>query len=286
MVFQGKEIAGFDLQNIKVVALVGPSGTGKSQKSMWVAEEYSCDAIIDDGLLIAGSRIVAGKSAKREETKTAAIRRAIFSSPSHALEVREALEELAPKKVLVLGTSVTMVERIVSRLGLSLPEEILDIRDLSTPEEIREALWQRRREGKHVIPAPSFEVKKTFSGYLVDPLRMLTFPRQEKKPQITEKSVVRPTYSYFGHYYIADAVVMQMAQKIAQEVPGVKRVLRTVVLPSDQGVILEIELVLGYGSKVFEVMSSVQQRLKDRLEYLTGIYLEEVNVITKKIGLE
>jgi len=80
VVLTGKEIATEPgLQGIEVIALVGPSGTGKSHHAMWVAQEYGCRAIIDDGLLISGSRIVAGKSAKREETKTAAVRRAVFT---------------------------------------------------------------------------------------------------------------------------------------------------------------------------------------------------------------
>lgn len=286
MVFAEKEIkAGPKLENIEVVALVGPSGTGKSHHAMWVAKEQGCDAIIDDGLLIAGSRILAGRSAKREETKTAAIRRAIFSSPGHALEVREALESLMPKKVLVLGTSVTMVERIASRLGLRAPSKVLSITELASPEEIREALWHRRQEGKHVIPAPSFEVKKTFSGYLVDPLQIFTRSR-EQKGALGERSVVRPTYSYFGHFYIADAVVMQIAQRICYEVPGVRRVLKSLVLATSEGAILDVELVLQYGVKVFPVMMEVQSKLKEKLEYLTGIYVQRIDVSTKKISLE
>lgn len=217
---QGKEIkASCDLESIETIALVGPSGTGKSHHAMTVAQEWSCDAIIDDGLLISGSRIVAGRSAKREETKTAAIRRAIFSAPGHALEVREALLTVKPKRLLVLGTSITMVDRIVSRLGLPQPKQQLNISDFSTQEDIDRALWQRRQEGKHVIPAPALEVKKTFSGYLVDPIRAFTLSR-ERHPA-PERSVVRPTYSYFGRFYIYDSVVMQVAQRVASEVPGV-----------------------------------------------------------------
>lgn len=286
MVLTGKEIATEPgLQGIEVIALVGPSGTGKSHHAMWVAQEYGCGAIIDDGLLISGSRIVAGKSAKREETKTAAVRRAVFTSAAHALEVRAALEDLKVERVLVLGTSVSMIQRIVSRLGLSEPSLILDIRDLASEEEIREALWRRRQEGKHVIPAPAFEVKKTFSGYLVDPLKIFVRAR-EKMPAVMERSVVRPTYSYFGNFYIADNVVMQMATKICYEIEGVKRVLRVLVLTTGDGAMLEVELVLKSGFPVFEVMQEVQSKLKQKLEYLTGIYLLSVDVITKKIGLD
>ncbi|MGI6620767.1 MAG: hypothetical protein ACOX35_04855 [Bacillota bacterium] len=286
MVLSGKEVAtGTGLQDIEVIALVGPSGTGKSHHAMWVAQEYGCGAIIDDGLLISGSRIVAGRSAKREETKTAAVRRAVFTSAGHALEVRSALEDLNLQRLLVLGTSVSMVQRIVSRLGLSQPSVILDIRDLASEEEVREALWRRRQEGKHVIPAPVFEVKKTFSGYLVDPLKIFVKAR-EKKPAVLERSVVRPTYSYFGNFYIADNVVMQIATKICYEIEGVKRVLRVLVLTTGDGAMLQVELVLNYGAEVFSVMRQVQSRLKQKLEYLTGIYLLSVDVITKKIGFD
>jgi len=252
---------------------------------MTIAQERNCDAIIDDGLLIAGSRIVAGRSAKREETRTAAIRRAIFSAPGHVLEVREGLSQIAPARVLVLGTSTTMALRITSRLGLQEPTEFLDIHSFATPEEIDHALWQRRQEGKHVIPAPAFEVKKTFSGYLVDPLKALALSR-EQRYGVQERSVVRPTYSYFGRYYISDAVVMQIAQRICLEVPGVSRVLRSLVLAVGEGTILDVELVLRYGVKVFDVMQAVQRNLKDKLEFLTGIYLERIDISTKKISLE
>lgn len=291
MVYPGKEVkrdgdkAQIDLQSMEVLALVGPSGTGKSHRAMTIAQERECEVIIDDGLLIAGSRIVAGRSAKREETKTAAIRRAIFSAPGHVLEVREALLTLNPHRLLVLGTSNTMVERIVSRLGLPQPREYLSIKDFATQEEIDRALFSRRQEGKHVIPAPAFEVKKTFSGYLVDPLRAFTMSREQRTIS-AERSVVRPTYSYFGRYYMADAVVMQIAQKICEEVQGVKRVLKTLVLTVGEGTILDVDLVLDYGVKVFDVMQAAQRNLKERLEFLTGIYLERVDVTAKKISLE
>jgi len=282
---QGPGKVPFDFANVETIALVGPSGTGKSHRAMMIAQEQSCDAIIDDGLLIAGSRIVAGRSAKREETKTAAIRRAIFSAPGHVLEVREGIAEIAPRRILVLGTSPTMVLRIVSRLGLKEPSAFLNIEDYASPEEIGHALWQRRQQGKHVIPAPAFEVKKTFGGYLVDPIRAFALSR-EQRYTAQERSVVRPTYSYFGRFYISDAVVMQIAQKICLEVPGVKRVQKALVLTVGEGTILDVELVLDFGVKVFDVMREVQQSLKDKLEFLTGIYLERIDISAKKISLE
>ena len=54
------------INGVKVYALVGRSGTGKSYHSKLVAAKYRIDLIIDDGLLIKGDKIIAGHSAKRD----------------------------------------------------------------------------------------------------------------------------------------------------------------------------------------------------------------------------
>lgn len=267
-----------------VVALVGPAGTGKSHKAQAIAQELEIDAVIDDGLLISGSRIVAGHSSKREENRPAAVRRAIFSDPVHALEVKQALSELEPKRILVLGTSKAMVERICKRLSLPMPSEYLDIAELSTPEEITRALLTRTTEGKHVIPAPTFEVKKTFSGYLVDPVEMFILSRG-KKPVYVEKSVVRPTWSSYGKFFISDSVLMAIAARICREVEGVVRQPRVLVLPTPEGAIVDVEIVVAYPYRPFEVMAAVQKRIKEGLEYLTGILVHRVDITTRKMSL-
>ena len=61
-----------------ICALVGPSGTGKSHRALWVAKEHNIDYIIDDGLLIRGNGVVAGKSAKREKTRVGAVKTAVL----------------------------------------------------------------------------------------------------------------------------------------------------------------------------------------------------------------
>jgi len=55
----------FLLRGVKSYALVGSSGTGKSFRAKLVAQKYGIDLIIDDGLLIRGDQILAGRSAKK-----------------------------------------------------------------------------------------------------------------------------------------------------------------------------------------------------------------------------
>ena len=52
-------------RGVRVIALVGKSGTGKSFRARLVMEKYNIDLLIDDGLLIRDQKIVAGTSAKR-----------------------------------------------------------------------------------------------------------------------------------------------------------------------------------------------------------------------------
>ena len=53
---------------MKVVGFVGASGTGKSHRSLW-ANERGLDLIIDDGLLVHGNAVIAGKSAKKRQQR-------------------------------------------------------------------------------------------------------------------------------------------------------------------------------------------------------------------------
>ena len=59
----------WSLRSIKVYAFVGPSGTGKSYRAQYVASENDISYIIDDGLFIKESEVIAGSSAKKAPTK-------------------------------------------------------------------------------------------------------------------------------------------------------------------------------------------------------------------------
>ncbi len=273
---------------MEVLALVGPSGTGKSYRASLVAHEYGIDMIIDDGLLIKESKILAGRSAKREATMMAAVRRAIFSDASDAVAVKAKLGEIKPQRVLVLGTSREMIEKIVESLDLPAPRKFIDIAEVSTSEEIRRAMRIRREQGKHVIPAPTFEVKKTFSGYLVDPLRFFLRRRSgaEERQYVIEKSVVRPTFSSLGKFVIADSVIMAIAARASRDVAGVSRVSRVQVDSSDEGVVLTVDLTISYGRQVFQVLEEAQKAVKRAVEHMTALNVLAVNVRARRLSVD
>ncbi len=269
----------------EVYALVGESGTGKSHQALLVAHDYDINYIVDDGLLIKDGRIIAGRSAKRENTKLAAVRRAIFSDPEHAQEVKRELERAAPTRVLILGTSRKMVKRITSALGLPRPETIISIEEIADPWDIKKAQRLRREQGKHVIPAATFEVKKSFSGYLVHPLKLFLEGKKVRRRVMIEKSVVQPTYSSLGRFYIADTVVASIATRVCEGEPGIAKTLGVSVQIRPEGVEIDLEVTARYGTYLPRVLIAAQEAVKSRIEDLTSLNVIGVNITASKLVL-
>ena len=261
---------------MEVYALVGQSGTGKSYKAIMVARDKNTEYIIDDGLLIGGTRVIAGKSAKKEDTKLAAVRRALFKDEEHKNVIKMTINDLKPKKILVLGTSLKMIEQIVEALELPYPCEIININDISTDKEISKAVKSRRKEGKHVIPVPSVEVKKDFSGYFIDSLKI--FRKREKATDIAEKTIIRPTFSYLGRYEVSKNALIQVVEISALNIKGVDKVRKVKIDSSTDGVVVNVELVLTLIKRLDFILADVQKQVAEGLEYSTGLNVLKVNV--------
>lgn len=273
-----------------VIALVGPSGTGKSHRALIVAHEHNVDTIIDDGLLIKDSKIIAGHSAKKEPSKIRAVKRAIFMEDDHACEVREAIKKVQPERILILGTSINMVKKIVSVLELPKIAKIINIEDIATPSEIAKARESRVKEGKHIIPVPTIELKPHFSGYLIDPLEIFfKKPQAKKRRRLGEKSIVRPTFSYYGKLLISDAVISAIVDYVATSDAVVTRTGQIVVKnfqEKEKGISINLDVTIKYGYALRDVVLSVQRRIKDVVEYMTGLVVNEVNVAIKRLSID
>ncbi|NLA04389.1 MAG: hypothetical protein GX881_01580 [Firmicutes bacterium] len=277
---------------MEIYALVGRRGTGKSHHAQLLAHRYGINYLLDDGLLIKGSQILAGRSAKRENTRYGAIKRALLHDDEHALQLQDQLKQLAPSKLLVLATSERMAKAITDRLELPHPHHYIHIEDIVSPEAIERARRMRDEKNRHVIPLPTFSIKKEFPGYLVDPLRSffrLPSAPYSSKNIAVERSIVRPVYSNLGNFYIAEHVVSDLVNHIVSRVSGVYRVSRVAVTTAAGKMNLDVDLVFSLDrlpSKNFhQISAEVQETLKDELEHLTGFYLDRVNITAKKIHL-
>ncbi len=270
---------------MKVYALIGKSGTGKSYQAMDICRRYHIEAIIDDGLFIYENMVVAGVSAKRDVTKIGAIRTALFQNEDLRYQVVQAIKAKNPKSILVLGTSVRMTEKIIDRLYLldeldPEPVEHLFIEDITTAEERETARQQRDKQGKHAIPAPALQLKRNFAGYFLDPLRIL---RGKDVGAAAERTVVRPTYSYMGEYFVAERVLEDIVECVTDGIPAVTGVIRVVQNSVPEAFKLRISLRLYGGVPIWETAEALQRQVAEAVEQMTAFNVSEVDIEIRAI---
>ena len=272
-------------KDIKVYAFVGPSGTGKSYRAQMVAGEYDIKYIIDDGILVRNNDIVAGTSAKKAPTKIETVKRALFKNEEQRKEMIKAFNKLKPKSVLILGTSDKMVKEIAQNLELPQIEKTIYITDVATEEEISNAKRVRTTEGKHVIPVPTFEIKKDFSGFLLDPLQIFKSKGSGEKPYISEKSIIRPTFSYMGNYTISDTVFRQIIEYIASKTDSITDIIRVRVNKTENGPSIYVEAEVKYGFNLMTELKKFKEKCIREIERQTTMNVVEMKVIAKKLTL-
>ena len=274
-----------------VIALVGPSGTGKSHRALWVAQKNGADAIIDDGILIKDGKVIGGHSAKKEKNRIMAVRRAIFVLPGHASEVRYAIAASQPRRILLLGTSENMVQKIAKALKIGPVSKIIRIEDIASKKDMEIAQYHRLRRGEHIIPVPTIELKPHFSGYLIDPIKSFFKTSSSKRRRLGERSIVRPVFSYYGKLVIDDSVIKSIVHIVAEKLQEVYRVGSTHVKhlfngDDDLGIMVSIEIVFAYGHTIAEAMERLRKEVQAEIERMTGMVVHEINILVKSLHVD
>lgn len=273
------------MEKIRVYAFVGPSGTGKSYRAQMVANENNINYIIDDGLFIKDNEIIAGKSAKKAPTKIETVKKALFLQEEQKLEIIEAIKKYKPEAILILGTSDSMVEKIAENLELPKIEKIIYISEIATAEEMQEARRSRVTEGKHVIPVPTFEIKKDFAGYILDPLQIFKSKGKGMKPYISEKSIIRPTFSYLGNFTISDTVFRQITEYLAKKEKTIYKVLRTRAENRESGPYIYLEVMVEYGYNVVESVENFKIKVIKEISKITTMDVQSIEIVIKGIHI-
>ena len=272
---------------MQIYAFVGKTGTGKSYNAQKIARDNDIKYIIDDAILIKDTKVIAGKSAKTEASKIASVKAAIFLNKDKTLEMQKVIKKEKPDKILILGTSDNMVEKIAKNLELGEIYKKIYIEDVATKEQIEKARNSRVNEGKHVVPVPTFEIKKQFSGYFLDSLKIFDiFTNKESglnTVDSTEKTIIRPTYSYLGKYYISDNVINAIISHVVLKVKGVTKVYKVTTEKYIDGMKLDIDLEIKFGVNIPKLSSEVRNTCVFAIDNATGINLFGININIKSI---
>lgn len=268
-------------KGVKVYALIGRSGTGKSFRSKLLAEKYNIELIIDDGLLIKGDRILAGRSAKQEKNFLTAVKTALFDDDEHQSETMMALQSEKYHRLLIVGTSERMVNKIAERLKLPAPERIFRIEDIASKEEIETAMRIRFSEGKHVIPVPSIEITRNYPKIVYDSMRV--FFRKKARPpwrkqQAFEKTIVRPEFSKYGKITMTEAALTQMVIHCLDEFDTMIKVKKVSMKILPEGYDLSIKLRVPMKHQIASTLAELQEYIADALEKYGGIFIAKVNL--------
>ena len=270
-------------ENMRVCAFVGPSGTGKSYRAQLVAGENNIKYIIDDGLLIDDNEVVAGSSAKKAPTKIETIKHALFNSNDERYKMIDVLKKINPESILILGTSDGMVEKIADNLGLPKISKTIYITEVATEEEMNKARRARRTEGKHVIPVPTFEIKKDFSGFLLDPLQIFKSNGSGNDPYIAEKSIIRPTFSYIGNFTISDTVFRQIILFLLKKEKNIYKLSKIRIDKYGEGMSVYMEAIGYYGYNIPEYFKKFENKIKKEIEHLTSMNVQKIEIVVKSI---
>jgi len=263
---------------IKVYALVGKSGTGKSFRSQMIADKYHISLIIDDGILIKGNRLIAGKSAKQAASFISAMRCALFRDEDQRSEVMKALQKEKFTKILIIGTSEKMVRVIASRLNLPEPIHVFKIEEFATQEEIETALRTRYTEGKHVIPVPAIEVTRTAPSIVYDTIQVFfTHLPFRKKARTFEKTLVKPGFSVPEAKVLSRNVFMQMINQCLYDYDNTIKI-NTLEVQNPDG---KYKLQIGLRSPnriPKEEIPEIKEYIIDALEKYSSIQIADATV--------
>ncbi len=240
--------------------------------------------MIDDGLLIHNERIIAGKSAKKEDAYMGAIKTALFDNPTHKEEVIAKIKEIKFKKILLIGTSNKMVAKIAERLELPEISTYVQIEEVASKEEIEAAIKSRTKEGKHVIPVPSIEVKRDYSHIFYDSIKV--FFSRKKKKNFVEKSVVRPMFHKRerGAVTISEAALSQMVLHCVDEHSRNIKVKKIIVSQTQSGFNIGLFVNVSFGEQLSGNFHSLQKYITESIERLTGIIINQVDITIDQIS--
>ena len=153
---------------------------------------------------------------------------------------------------------------------------------------MEKARFYRLKQGKHIIPVPTIELKPHFSGYLVDPLQTFFKRSRTKRRRLGEKSIVRPVFSYYGKLSIDDSVIKNIVRAVVSREESVSkvghiRVQHRYVGEEDQGLDIACEVTLSYGGHIPSLIEGAREKARRAVEFMTGMVVHEINIVVKAL---
>ena len=133
-----------------------------------------------------------------------------------------------------------------------------------------------------MIPVPAMEIKKQFSGYFLDPLQLFKRKGKAEFQKIGEKSVVRPTFSYYGKYTISDYAIYQLINHIIVEMPEMEKITRFRCNNTPDGLFVDMDVVMVFAI-LMDALKRAQRSIGKELDRFAGIHLNKLAINVKTL---
>ena len=186
-----------------------------------------------------------------------------------------------------------MIYKITTALNLPPVKNKIFIQDIVTPEQI-ELAQSMRREGKHVIPLPSIEVKKDLPNYWIDSIRSFVTKKNKDKSKgkdkdkendtdksrvsSEDKCIVRPRFSQLGRLTISENAIEQIVRHnlmMQGEFDGSAKIH---VDMNEFGVSIYCEMKIKFGVPMQQAIEQFQiQTIRD-LDEMTNLSVGRIDV--------
>ena len=270
-----------------IIGLIGKPGSGKSFHSQRIAMELGAELIIDDGLLIMGTMILGGRSAKNERTQIAATKTAIFLDEEHQRAAQACLKKGTFRSIMVVGTSLKMVTRISKRLGLGPISKVINIEEILTPEELRLALSHRQKLGRHLIAVPAMEVRRRYPAIFYESVQTAINSYLGKithRLADLEGSIVRPT---FGRNYKMSISEKAIRQIISTTITDANRAITVrsmkIKWTRNEACRIQIFIDVGFITNISSVVFDIEKKVRRAIEENTGLIVEMVDLVIDSV---
>jgi uncharacterized alkaline shock family protein YloU len=128
------------------------------------------------------------------------------------------------------------------------------------------------------------ELRKHFSGYLLDKVKHILWPNESGEEIVSEKTVTRPTFSYYGKFTISDNTIQEIV-RIATKENELIDLLKVKVINKDENILITTYISTKYGINLQEEILKFQHLIIEKVYQMTLLNIISCDVIIKDIKI-
>jgi len=183
---------------------------------------------------------------------------------------------------MVIATSNSMIDKIVAALNLPTPRKILDITEVASREEIKNALKERREKKQHVVPVSRTQIQRNFAGKLVSQIKGFF----KSKDRQYARTVVKPPFSFEGRVTIETQAILEMIRRLVVIGDHIHQVRELSLVSEGDGisVTLVVDVKLN-GETALYLARLLQNKISRGLSFFTGMEVHKVNININEVLL-